>query len=480
MTIRLPRALAILSLLALNFITPACGVIAPPGMIEASETLSIETIVAATLTALAPYPPPATSTLPPSATPTAMPPSETPPTETPTPLPTPTSTTPPPVLSVVYIKNGDIWLWSEAGGSVRLTELGDVTEVYLSDDSQIAAFVRQAEDALFHPEIWAVNVDGARLRPLVTSADFSALYGPPPAGEGIGPLRIVWQPRAHVLAYNTYPICFCPGPYGYNDLYTVDADTMEKNSLFGKNKLGEFYFSPDGAQIALASLNSISLVNSDGSNHRPQVLTFEPARIPSDVPYYPHPIWAADSSALRVAIPPVESHAEPPPPTMLYFIPTDGSPAYPLGSVAEKLFTWSDNTYSPDLSHIAYERMIGEPTNNWRELRLAGPTGADETVYFTGESVFFYQWLPDSRRFLFVAYGAVKGLYLGQVGGGYYALTGDPNQFQDIRWLDDNRYFCLQRAGGDVWELRLITLGGDSVLLDIVTDTPAVYDFVYR
>ena len=94
---------------------------------------ALETIVALTLTAVAgeaPAPPPKTDT------PDAPAPVET---ETPD-IPT---FTPPRALQVAYIKNGNIYIWTEGESSVGLTSTGDAVDVSISDDGQVIAYTRR-------------------------------------------------------------------------------------------------------------------------------------------------------------------------------------------------------------------------------------------------------------------------------------------------------------------------------------------------
>jgi hypothetical protein len=89
---------------------------------------------------------------------------------------------PPPLLRVAFVKDGDVWYWEEGGVPIQLTTLGDAVKVYLSDDGQVAAFVR--EISYESQEIYAVNTDGTNQRVLVSLADFAGMVLPPPAPGG--------------------------------------------------------------------------------------------------------------------------------------------------------------------------------------------------------------------------------------------------------------------------------------------------------
>ena len=194
--------------------------------VTATPTQDISVFVNATLTALASRPLP---TLVPPTTPI---PSDTPvPTETLTPTIPPSPTLPPPTptqqaLRVAYVKNGNVWLWTQGGSTQPLTTAGYVVSLDLSGDGQMVAF--QRETIPFHPELWAVNSDGTGERVLVSAADFLALLpgSPNPNAAGIGPFQYGWRPGTHILAYNTRLLFEGPGLGGNDDLRQVDADTL--------------------------------------------------------------------------------------------------------------------------------------------------------------------------------------------------------------------------------------------------------------
>jgi hypothetical protein len=424
---------------ALIFVTLACGSLPTP-----APTLDVGDVVAtqlaATLTALAPVvPPPAT---------------------VPPPAPQP--------LRVAYVKDNDLWLWTEGAGARQLTVSGGVQEARLSDDGQVIAFVR--EPVIFHPEILAINSDGSSERMLVSSAALWAAYSGSPGDfpGGIGVYHMDWRPGSHALYYNTKPLYEGPGLMGYDDLRAVDADSLAQTTIFNPGEGGMFHFSPDGAQLALVTPTSISLANADGSRLRRNVLTFAPVITYSEYLYYPDPVWAADSSGLRVAIPPADPLIEPLQPTGLWYLPIDGSAAIFSGNILAMPFAWPDTAISPDLSRVGYVTPVGVPTENLRELHLAGADASGDAIYIGGESAEFIGWLPNSSQFVFVIRGSgvTRGTHVGSVGGGYITLSADPYLMHAITWVDSTHFLHLRR-NGDAWELRYNELGGaGSTLLD--------------
>ncbi|GAB4428200.1 MAG: hypothetical protein Kow002_17100 [Anaerolineales bacterium] len=432
----------------------------PAGMPTASSPNTLETIVAATLTAVSANAP------------------EQLPAETSAPEP---AFTPPRALQVAYIKNGNVYVWTEGEGSVGLTNSGNASSVDISDDGQVIAYVRQDQGNFVIQEIWAVNTSGpSNDRLLVSSADFAALKAssPYPDAEGMGPDFITWKPRTHLLAYSTVPMFMGPGYAPGEDLRLVHADTLEKTTIFEFGAGGHFYFSPDGRQVALSKPESISLANADGSNLRANVLTFPLVGTYSEYQYRPRPHWASDSSALRVAIPPADTLATPTPPTSLWSIPADGSPATRLGEILAIPFAWPDTAFSPNLDRVAYVKSIGEPAENRRELHLANPDGTGDVIYTTDISVEFLHWTPDGSRFVYVIHdGPNRGIYLGSMGGTASTITTAPNTTTQIRWVDQSRFLFLYNNNG-IWELRISDVDGSNhAFIDTIPDSYATYDF---
>ena len=437
----------------LMVVTLACG-----SLPIASPTLDVNDVVAtqlaATLTALAPGAPQQATSAPDLAT---APPSL-------------ASTLPPlpRLLRVAYVKDNNAWIWTEGIGGMPLTASGGIQDVRISDDGQVVVYVR--ESVPFRPEIRAINSDGSGERILVSSADFLATYSGSPgdAPSGIGVFQMGWRPGSHVLYYNTQPLFEGPGLMGYDDLRMVNADTLDRVTLFNPGDGGMFYFSPNGAQLAILTPTSISLADADGSNLRRNVLTFASVITYSEYLYYPHPVWAADSSALRVAIPPADPMLTPLNPTGLWYIPIDGSPAVFSGNILALPFAWPDTAISPDLSRVGYAMPVGVPTDNLRELHLANADSSGDTVYIGGESAEFTGWLPNSAQFVFVVRGSgvTRGTHVGSVGGGYTTLSTDPFLMHAITWVDSTHFLYLWNNSG-AWELRYNELGGaGSTLLD--------------
>lgn len=76
-------------------------------------------------------------------------------------------------LRLVYLRDGNLWSWTEAGGSVQLTGTGDMSVARLSEDGQLLAFMRRRE-------VWTVRMDGtdARLRVTLENEGAALWFAP--------------------------------------------------------------------------------------------------------------------------------------------------------------------------------------------------------------------------------------------------------------------------------------------------------------
>jgi hypothetical protein len=453
----------------------ACGPATQP---PTAEQGTVATIVAATQTALAQVTPAAS----PTAQPTQPAPTQPEPTAipaTPTLPPSPTAE-PSRAVRIAYIKGGDVYLWTEGVGSVGLTDTHDAIDVQISSDGELIAYLRQDPDNALEQELWAVNTSGSPMEHVLVSSTELAEHFPVDPDfypSSIGVYDFAWRRGTHELFYNTLLLHEGPGFMPSHDLYRVDADTLDKTTLLAKGEGGLFYLSPDGNQIALSKPESISLVDADGSNLRTDVLTYPLVITYSEYQYHPHPIWAADSSSLRVTIPPADPLAEPLQATGLWRIPVDGSPAVLLGNIYAIPFAWPNNAFAPDFEKVAYAMQVGEPTDNQRELHLANPDGSNDVAYDSGESLEFKLWSPDSQHFIYeVNGGANEGLYVGAPDGEPVLLHPDQRLVSGIQWLDSARFAYLL-ANGEQRELHIMDLEGNVLaFIDTLPDDFPAFD----
>lgn len=131
-----------------------------------------------------------------------------------------------PSAIVVYVKDGNIHVGDSATGLTRsIVDDGDATEVSVSDDGQVIAFLRHS--VFDQPElweqfsIWAVDPGGTRLRQLLSAETLrQRLQAGPTDSTGIA--EFDWISGTHRLVYSgtryyapgqskpgraTYPLC---------------------------------------------------------------------------------------------------------------------------------------------------------------------------------------------------------------------------------------------------------------------------------
>ncbi|MEJ2447331.1 MAG: hypothetical protein P8Y37_05240, partial [Anaerolineales bacterium] len=258
-----PKLRIILCLAVLITAALACDYLPTPESPEDSGD-AIATAVAATLTASEDSPT-----------------EEAPPAESPEPAA-------PAVLKVAFVKDGDVWYWEEGTAAAQLTTVGDVVQAFLSDDGQIVAFIRQYD--WNNHEIYSVNSDGSNLQALVSLADFSGMVLEPEAISAV-PYRLAWVPGTHTLAFTTRLTYEGPGLVLPDELRLVNADSGAISLLLAPGDGGDFYYSPDGSQIALVNGTRISVVNADGSGSR-ELLAFPMVITYSEYIYYPPVSWS--------------------------------------------------------------------------------------------------------------------------------------------------------------------------------------------
>ncbi len=405
------------------------------------------------------------------------------------PLPSPTiapspttSILAPSSMTVAYTKSNDVYMWTPEDGSIRLTDMQDVVSVRLSGDGSLVAFKRQDPNNILSQELWVVNTHGVpNPRLLVTQDDLDKLLPPNPGVNvlGYGILSYTWRPHTHDLAYNTVVLHEGPGFGPNNDLRLVNADTLEKTSLIDTSMGGIFYYSPDGNRIALSKPDHISLIDADGSHLQDNVLTFPKVLTYSEYEYTPHPIWAADSSSLLVAIPPEDPLADPRPDTSLWSVLVDSSPPVLLSRFPAMAFSWPDNAISPNLEQVAYSSPISAPELNQRRLIIANADGTHAQAFDQGESLEFLAWSPDSQNFIYrILSGTKEGLYLGGLAESPIQFFSDPHAVLKIVWLDGIRFVYLVNVT-DQWQLHLSdNHAQDLALLDAFTSNSPDFDLV--
>jgi Tol biopolymer transport system component len=368
--------------------------------------------------------------------------------------------------------NGNILLWREGEEAVALTNWGGASRVKISDDGTIVAFERGGD-------LWMVRADGTDERQLVSADDFEQ--------AGVSLYRFKWVPGIHTLAFNT-SLNLDHGLALNDDLQLVNADTLEQTFLLPSGEGGEFYYSPDGSQVAISTGNdSIVLYDADGGNQRLS-LNYTPVSTASEFKYYAQPVWATDSSSLRVAIPPPDPYVDPQL-TSIFRLDTDDGPGQPYLMGTLEIARMGQPVFSPDLSQVAYLQSTEGSAPGVHQAALAVAnldqyTVGESTSYYP-EASLIYGWSPDSNHFAFLTNSQQPTAMIGQLGNDPFPAFepegGTDDSFYtaviDVTWVDDTRYLFLaiNPRGWDILLGELFTT--DVTLVGFVPGAPPSFDF---
>ena len=378
-------------------------------------------------------------------------------------------------LVVVFVKDGNVWIWTRKDGGKPLTTSGSVIAVKISPSSKMIAFTRQVDD--FHAEIWAIDSDGANERRLVSisALDDLSFEVRDANAVAVNPGQFEWHPDFPVLAFNTLQIFNGPGLAWLNDLRSVDAKSGEILTILPPGSGGQFLYNSNGSQIALSTPTSISLVDANGSNRR-DVLVYDAVNTYSEYRYYAQPVWSPEGDYLRIAIPPSDPLAEPRLPTTLWYIPTDGSLASRVGSISTAPIFSGEPIFSPDSAHIIFLREMGDPTLNMSELHMANGDGSGDFIYHKAAQIMLESWSTDSSRFVFRS-EANQETQLGGLNITPIPLTDNPTGILDVKWVDAKNFIFIRDRGG-IFDLVLWNMKGSSTPIYEGFISPPVYDFV--
>jgi len=255
---------------------------------------------------------------------------------------------------VTYIKDGDVLVWEEATGqSQTVFDSGDVIRVELSDDGQVAAFVRRtlvAENPRYgRSALWVVDRDGENPRELVSDEQLRARLS---ASDTDFPV-LEWIPNSHRLLYS---VTFFPAYLWAQGLYMLDADSLASAELVPVEESTDFAPAPDGEHIAVLTLTDLFFVSVDDSLAGEVVFTYPAGGVPGRGPYNFRSTgnsslraWTQDSSAVLVRRL-IDFGGE----FTIWRVPVDGSPAASLITLRGEY-----EQLAPDGSTVTFVRGTG-------------------------------------------------------------------------------------------------------------------------
>lgn len=419
------------------------------------EQVDVQAIVSATLTAL------------PQAQQDAAPPlAESEPTVIT--LATPTESQQSKELRVVFIgPDRNLQTWTESTGPTSILEFGDISELNISTDGELVAFLRQ--DASISSSLWVSGFDGSNPRQVMSWDDLKGLKKSPDS-YGASPSNLQWIPGTHRFTFTTHDLFEGPGLILNDDLIEVDADTGAWRICLQRGDGGIVKYSPDGKWMAVSTANRVIIRDINGNPSPIAPLSFAQAMTYSEYQYYPEPVWASDGSRLAVAIPPNDPLAEPKQAFSIWTMDTSGGTPVLQSQVVPQFL--GPVSISPDLQKYYYVNETGKPVENRREIRTAQINGQNEQVVFTGGIPIMHEWNPDSESFAYQA-AAQLAVIVNQMNGSPSNLSGTDGTFW-FKWVDSSRFLYARRAGSTV-EVLLGKQGEGSRLIAALPGSDMFY-----
>jgi hypothetical protein len=367
-------------------------------------------------------------------------------------------------LKIVYADDGYLWLWQNYN-SIQLTTVDQYTTVSISPSGKQIAFTRNRS-------LLVINIDGTDERILVAREDMD-----PYLDENSSYIFFSeWSAKE-----DKYLIFYTideggPSWYPSEDLYLVNVQAGEWQTIFVPWTGGKVLVSPDREHLAVVSHTSIRLMDFNGTNQR-TVLTYEHVLYPTDVPWYPETLWSPDSKSLLVVVPSVNSPNDPKAPTTIWRITLQGSRTVIMQSRGD-----FSPIFSPDFSRYIEIKSFGKNQTWHDELFIGNITGSVDQPYYIGSSaIYFVEWLPDSTGFIFrdLANDAILVGRFNELPRSL-SLTNFPDRINStsLSWIDSSHYiYDIYTEYDQIW---LGTVDGISQPI-IEIDSPSFlvfFDFV--
>lgn len=362
-------------------------------------------------------------------------------------------------LRFVYLWDSRLGLW-HGGEDQNLATADSNHPPQISSDGRLIAFVRDGS-------LWVMNAEGEEERLLVSESEIESMGN---AETSARLHRFAWLPGTHHLLFNT-ALNIDMGFTLTNDLYRVEADSLDLVELLPSGTGGEFTIAPNGQAIAVVAPDQIRLIAPDGAELRP-AFAYEPVLTYSEFAYYPQAVWSAESNRVAVAIPHAEGFVNTQEPATVWALGIDAGEPEMVGQIqSDAPSFWID----PTLQYIAYMRAVeleAEPevevemgadgeieTPGGYAIAISPLDGSEIHSYFEGAGQFL-GWSPDGAHFTVVSPGEAEPIQLGAIGqADLIPLAGLNHAFShQVTWLDAEQYIVV---GGDSMETA-VALGSVS------------------
>ena len=366
---------------------------------------------------------------------------------------------------VVFVKDGDVWVWEEASGqSQTVFDSGDVTRVEISDDGQLVAFVRRTlldgNPRYGRSSLWVVEWDGANPRELVSDAQLRSRLGASETDDTDFP-EIAWIPNSHRLLYG---VMFFPAYIYSQGVYLVDADTLAGAELVPVTESADFAGSPDGEQVALLSNTGPFFVKVDDALSGEVAFTYPAGGIPGPGQYSLRAgsgipslkAWTQDSGAVLVSRR-IAFGGE----STIWRVPVDGAAAEPLITLSGDYVE-----FAPDGSVLAFVRGTGPGGVSGR---FVVPLPEDLGPLAVNRDTLGLSWSPSGSAFVI---GGDEMTPLCTNATQAIEVCGPPFDFGEpvgpLEWIDRERFVYLASVPS---RLLLGTLDGS---MTVIAEDPQV------
>lgn len=443
-----------LALAMMVMTTLACAIPGGEQPPATAELGTVQTQVAATLTAIAPAVQPSNTPAAPDAT--AVP-SEAAPTEaaaTDVPPVAPTATVAAPTaqcfVAIAYLQT---LLCQNGPDQIQVADAGAgkvIGDVAVSPDGGLVAYSVSANDGI--NELWVVNADGTNAHKLLDKTNFTPLQ---PDTVSF-PRRFQWQAGTHTLYLDSGFLPTGPGggpgEYANFDLWKLDVDTAGLTPVLSAGSGGYFSLSPNGQWIAVTRPQDVSLISADGATVRPNLITFPAIITYSEYAYKPAVTWSPDSSFFTLAIPSTDPMAADSN-AAIHRVNVDGSVQH-LAVIPGNFVFGGGLSLSPDGQHVAYTTT---DTNNVSTLHVADTTNGAGGSEIESGMVRLSDWSPDSLYFAFHVVN--DGIYSGSLNLNPQPLAPGVQEIKSMVWSDPTT-LVFSGSVNDHWGVRQATVGG--------------------
>ena len=345
---------------------------------------------------------------------------------------------------VAYVKDGDVLVWEETTGqSQTVFDAGDVTQVEISDDGRLVAFVRRmlpdGNPRYGRSSLWVVDRDGANPRELVSDAQLRSRLGASETDDTDFP-EVAWIPGTHRLLYS---VMFFPAYIYSSGVYLVDADTLASAELVPVGESADFAGSPDGEQVALLSETGPFFVKVDDALSGQVAFTYPSGgisgpgqyslRAGSGIPSLK--AWTQDSSAVLIRGP-IAPGGNLTTRWTIYSVPVDGSAAQALITLSGAYLE-----LAPDGSLLAFMRGAGP---GGASGRFVVPMPKELGPLAVNRDPLGLSWSPSGSAFVL---GSEEMTRLCANAAQAIEVCGPPLDFGEpvgpLEWIDRERFVYL-------------------------------------